>query len=755
MRVSFPLRQMLRLLSDLVSRNVERLSYAQRLQTRKLVHTHGITGLQDLNRPAGGRGGKSTITDASSQASSSSYMISNADELLNILDADAGLLVINDGCKLLGQNDQAHAMLAIAEYLRIVKYDNIKSTNSISRDIPDLSLPRAVDTISGLLYVPLTAEAPGRDFIVFLRKGQIHEVKWAGKPYKSETDGIQASLEPRTSFKIWREQVTGKARPWTEDQVDSANVLGLIYGKFIAVWRERQSAMASNQLTAILLSNTSHAVRTPLSQVINTLELALAGNIDPDTRSMLENSHQASRALLFHVHDLLDLTRIETGNETAFNDPFDLRLTIINTVRLYQTETNRRGIEFKVNLADDLPPMVIGDSGKIKTLISNLVANAVKYTTNGQIEVACHHEADVTAKPGTANIEIVVQDTGCGIPADKLEAMFVTLEGAEDRNESGGVGLGLAVVARIVEQCEGQLRAESEVGKGTTFCFTVNLKVYGDFHAIIGRDSIRGTTISPAQSAAGSSKRGTRVSLNRAAVVKSPDKWKLPPLIDGDTTESSSMPEVIEPHSPGHESPPVADKRPLLITDSPPKPPLRVKVGPAGETHLRVLVVEDDPVNMQILTRRMKMDKHTVLQAQNGQEAVDLLSKDWDIDAIIMDIQMPIMDGYEAARTIRKMEASPDEPTDIEPVRIDGRIPIFALSASLYEADRSRLAEHFDGWLLKPLNISRLRAILRGLMSSEARNAELYRTGHWEAGGYFRGDHQPGATPNEAEKPPQ
>jgi signal transduction histidine kinase len=128
--------------------------------------------------------------------------------------------------------------------------------------------------------------------------------------------------------------VTGRSRAWTDDQMESAGVLPLIYGKFIQVRREKQSAMASNQLTAILLSNTSHAVRTPLSQIINTLELALSGDIDQDTRSMLENSHQASRALLFHVHDLLDLERIETGNETAFNDPFDLRMAVQNAIRL-------------------------------------------------------------------------------------------------------------------------------------------------------------------------------------------------------------------------------------------------------------------------------------------------------------------------------------------------------------------------------------------------------------------------------------
>ena len=359
----------------------------------------------------------------------------------------------------------------------------MKASSHIAQDFPELVLPRAQDTIAGLLYVPLTAKA-GQDFIVFLRKGQVKEVQWAGKPYKDEQTGDSASLEPRKSFKTWSETVTGRSRAWTDDQMESAGVLALIYGKFIQVWREKQSAMASNQLTAILLSNTSHAVRTPLSQIINTLELALSGDIDQDTRSMLENSHQASRALLFHVHDLLDLTKIETGNETAFNDPFDLRMAVQDAIRLYENEAKRRDLDFRVSLDDSLPKTVIGDARKIKTVIANLIANSVKYTEQGFIELYIGPNENESnrgiVKAGHIALEIIISDSGCGIPTDKLERMFVTLEGAEelfDQPNQGptGLGLGLAVVARIVEQLGGQLRAESEVDVGSKFFFTVQM----------------------------------------------------------------------------------------------------------------------------------------------------------------------------------------------------------------------------------------------------------------------------------------
>jgi len=614
----------------------------------------------------------------------------------------------------------------------------MKSSSHLAKDYPELNLPRAQDTIAGLLYVPLTAKA-GQDFIVFLRKGQTKEVQWAGKPYKDEQTDASASLEPRKSFKTWNETVTGRSRAWTDDQLESAGVLALIYGKFIQVWREKQSAMASNQLTAILLSNTSHAVRTPLSQIINTLELALSGDIDQDTRAMLENSHQASRALLFHVHDLLDLTRIETGNETAFNDPFDLRMAIHDAIRLYENEAKRRELDFRVEIADSLPKTVIGDSRKIKTVIANLVANSVKYTQQGFIELRIGPNEDEinrgVVKGGHISLEIVISDSGCGISTDKLQRMFVTLEGAEDMFDqptgATGLGLGLAVVARIVEQLGGQLRAESEVDVGSKFFFTVqmlensganleaissrsNATHYDEDSLVPSRSSGRNKIASNSSGSAGSVSAGSGgSSAGRASEIDSfvhdfgashmisvgPDDKRLrdaetrmnrpgtfpvtdssypvrPSKMDADLESTSSAsavsPKTIEP-SPNTPSRPALGPRQstygfeqAAITDSPrqvqrsasTKVPSRrtsreVKAGGSRRTskdeingdaqknhrQLRVLVVEDDAINSQILQKRLKMDKHKTKAVPNGQEAVDLLNNDWEFDAVLMDIQ--------------------------------------------------------------------------------------------------------------------
>jgi len=615
----------------------------------------------------------------------------------------------------------------------------MKASSHISKDYPELMLPRAQDTIAGLLYVPLTAKA-GQDFIVFLRKGQVKEVQWAGKPYKDEKTDQGASLEPRKSFKTWNETVVGRSRAWTDDQMESAGVLALIYGKFIQVWREKQSAMASNQLTAILLSNTSHAVRTPLSQIINTLELALSGDIDADTRAMLENSHQASRALLFHVHDLLDLTRIETGNETAFNDPFDLRMAVQDAIRLYENEAKRRNLDFRVQISDKLPKTVIGDARKIKTVIANLVANSVKYTAQGFIELRIGPNEDEinrgVVKAGHLALEIVISDSGCGIPTDKLQRMFVTLEGAEDMFDQPqgptGLGLGLAVVARIVEQLGGQLRAESEVDVGSQFFFTVQMMQHtgANLEAISsrgnnsltdngslvsgGRSSRQGKALTHSSGSGGSiasgGSSGGRASeidsfvhdfgashmvsvgpddkrlreaearMNRPGTFPVTDSSypvrpsKMDTDIDSTSSASAASAPAIEGPSPTNGSRPTlthrqstsnietpgfssASPRQIQKSDSKKTPSRRtsreVKSGagrrtskdtvigdaPEDRRQLRVLVVEDDAINSQILQKRLKMDKHLTKAVPNGQEAVDVLNNDWNFDAVLMDIQ--------------------------------------------------------------------------------------------------------------------
>lgn len=205
MRVSFPIRKMCRLVGDTASRNIERLSFASRLQARKLINT------------------------APTDKNPSGYIVASSDDLIRLFDADFGLLSIKGETKILGAIEQSQEALVMLEYLRMRSLTSVIASQDIKEDFPDLRYPPGFLVIAGLLFVPLSVG--GSDFIVFFRKGQIKEVKWAGNPYeKVVREGTADYLEPRSSFRTWHETVVGKCRDWTEEQIETAAVLCLVYG---------------------------------------------------------------------------------------------------------------------------------------------------------------------------------------------------------------------------------------------------------------------------------------------------------------------------------------------------------------------------------------------------------------------------------------------------------------------------------------------------------------------------------------------
>jgi light-regulated signal transduction histidine kinase (bacteriophytochrome) len=255
MRVSFPIRKMCRLVGDTASRNIERLSYASRLQARKLINT------------------------VPTQYNPSGYIIASSEDLLKLFNADFGFLCIQDETKMLGQIDNIQESLAMLEYLKFRRIQSVTTSQDITEDFPDLIYRPGFLILAGMLLVPLSPS--GTDFIAFFRKGVIKEVKWAGNPYeKIIREGTDSYLEPRTSFKLWSETVVGKCRDWTEEEVETAAVLCLVYGKFIEVWRQKEAALQNSQLTKLLLANSAHEVRTPLNAIINYLEIALGLSTD-------------------------------------------------------------------------------------------------------------------------------------------------------------------------------------------------------------------------------------------------------------------------------------------------------------------------------------------------------------------------------------------------------------------------------------------------------------------------------------------
>lgn len=250
------------------------------------------------------------------------------------------------------------------------------------------------------------------------------------------------------------------------------------------MWRQKEAALQNSQLTRLLLANSAHEVRTPLNAIINYLEIALEGALDQETRDNLAKSHSASKSLIYVINDLLDLTKTEEGQDLIKDEVFDLPATIREATDPFRGDAKRKGIDYEVIEHPGVPRFVHGDQRRLRQAVSNITANAMQHTTSGWIHVEIwlqEHQED------RATIEIVVQDTGAGMSNEKLDALFRDLEQVstdgddffdEQPKESNSpqqaaptrtLGLGLAMVARIVRNMDGQMRLKSEENKGSRF----------------------------------------------------------------------------------------------------------------------------------------------------------------------------------------------------------------------------------------------------------------------------------------------
>ncbi|ORY55950.1 hypothetical protein BCR35DRAFT_355672 [Leucosporidium creatinivorum] len=720
-RVSFPVRQLCKLLGESIGRNIERISYATRINARKLIHTE-----PSVENPSG-------------------FIVAKSEDLLSLFDADFGVLSIGDEAKIMGEAHNSQDILALLEYLRTQDHTETITTQDISKDWPDLEFPSQSSSIAGALVVPLSSE--GKDFIVFLRRGQEQERKWAGNPYSKGS-----TLEPRTSFKTFTEKVVGRSRAWTDEQVESSAVLLLVYSKFIAVWREKQSALAANQLNAILLSNASHEVRTPLHQILNYLELALEGDISPEAREHITRSHEASRSLVHVINDLLDLTRTEQGQDLYLQDPFNLPNTLEDALSVHRRESERQGIKLDiVETPLGTPRVLLGDRAKIRVMVLKLVENALKHTKEGGIliewgetSLGADTAEGAVAKAEDIRVALTITDTGCGIPEEKLEAIFRQFEAIQQDGpeQDSAVGLGLATVARIVRMLGGQLRVDSNIDEekgptGTKVTLILPFRLApsaptssapltgpptaerrinslarrsstnsggsggSEIDSLIAdmSSSLQGDPISPnspsstrqhlslTSRSTGSRGSNSAGSLRRTGSLKSNSQIsgairvqdskmplrasKLDPMEDDRSQtpklgNSSGNPSTL-PSAPGNEDVKIRDFQTEELQGkgeqegqerrAEQEKRLNAEQEKAASGPFKALVVEDEPINSTLIERRLKKEGHEVTVVQHGGMAVRAMEEDPSFDIVLMDLNMPIMGGLEASSKIRQMEA--------------------------------------------------------------------------------------------------
>ncbi len=416
-----------------------------------------------------------------------------------------------------------------------------------------------------------------------------------------------------------------------------------------------REAETSNAAKSQFLANMSHEIRTPLNGVVGMIELMKLTDLSPSQRRYVETATQSSQSLLRLIDDILDLSRIEVGRLELEYAPFHLPSLIHDIRVLFADQARAKGLTLLATVPDSMNVMLMGDKQRLLQVLANLVGNAVKFTSEGTITLRSTVEREVG---NTLRIRFEVQDTGIGIPADKQDMIFDAFTQADSSmtRRYGGTGLGLSIARQLCHMMDGDIGVESVVGVGSTFWFAVSMERKAD-------------TAPPA-----------------ASVLPVPDARPAPPPFSA------------------------ADAAALPVFESPASRDFRAALGRAGRQTVSILLVEDNAANMRVTQALLETLGCQVTPARNGLEAVGLY-REGQFDMVLMDCQMPEMDGYEATRAIRQFESFQGR-----------RTPIVALTAHAMEGSRNASLESgMDDQITKPLPMAALPGkLLEWLVPAEA-----------------------------------
>ncbi len=372
----------------------------------------------------------------------------------------------------------------------------------------------------------------------------------------------------------------------------------------------KEEADSANKAKSDFLANMSHEIRTPLNAVTGFSELLSTLVTDEKQKSYLEAIKKAGKNLLLLINDILDLSKIEAGKIEIQYSTVSIKTILDEIEQIFSLQASRKNIQFQIHIKDKMPPIIFLDETRIRQILLNIVGNAVKFTEKGFIRISVETFAKTTDKK-LLDITISVEDTGIGISKADIDTIFDSFKQQSDQNavRYGGTGLGLSICKRLIEMMNGQITAESTIGKGSIFKITLK-----DVMAKVG--------------------------------------------------EAPAFDKRIDHHN------------------------IRFK-------NAKVLVVDDIKSNRDLVCELLTNANLDVITAQNGHEAI-LICPEYLPDLILMDIRMPVMDGYEAMQQIRKNVTTK-------------HIPVVAITASSLMGERNKILEKgFDGFLSKPVELNEL-----------------------------------------------